>query len=242
MNKYNLDKIEGNNEKVIRETKKDIMTLKETIKSMDNFDKYYKLENKIKNNDINKIKFEYKNRKSSPNISTRFSSTNVKRESKAALKRKNNIGITGKKISEQIRPSMINIDNNFNKNRFIKQQIKTMGNSENILENLYDKMSTKEDLLIFQPDIKQYLENKKFDVSIKLTPSNICNNFEKTREKICTSDFLKNNIQLRKQMGNIESKVEEINNNDTKAINKMNNIEDKMIKLFCDINNPKPKE
>ena len=242
MNKYNLDKIEGNNEKVIRETKKDIMTLKETIKSMDNFDKYYKLENKIKNNDINKIKFEYKNRKSSPNISTRFSSANVKRESKAALKRKNNIGITGKKISEQIRPSMINIDNNFNKNRFIKQQIKTMGNSENILENLYDKMSTKENLLIFQPDIKQYLENKKFDVSIKLTPSNICNNFEKTREKICTSDFLKNNIQLRKQMGNIESKVEEINNNDTKAINKMNNIEDKMIKLFCDINNPKPKE
>ena len=242
MNKYNLDKIEGNNEKVIRETKKDIMTLKETIKSMDNFDKYYKLENKNKNNDINKIKFEYNNRKSSPNISTRFSSANVKRESKAALKKKNNIGITRKKIREQIRPSMINIDNNFNKNKFIKQQIKTMGNSENILENLYDKMSTKEDLLIFQPDIKQYLENKKFDVSIKLTPSNICNNFEKTREKICNSDFLKNNIQLRKQMGNIESKVEEINNNDTKAINKMNNIEDKMIKLFCDINNPKPKE
>ena len=49
-------------------------------------------------------------------------------------------------------------------------------------------------------------------------------------------------MQLRKQMGNIESKVEEINNNDIKAINKMNKIEDKMIKLFCDINNPKPKD
>ena len=240
MKKYNKDKIEKDNERDILETKKDIMTLEEAIESMDKFDKFYKLENK--NNDINTIKYDLKNRKSSPNISTRFSSANVKKESKIALKKKNNIGSARKKRSEQLKPSMINIDNNFNKNKFIKQQIKTMGNSDNALENLYDKMSTKENLLIYQPDIKEYLENKKFDVSIKLTPSIVCNNFEKTREKICTSDFLKNNIQLRKQMGNIESKVEEINNNDIKAINKMNNIEDKMIKLFCDINNPKPKE
>ena len=240
MKKYNKDKIERDNEKDILETKKDIMTLEEAIESMDKFDKFYKLENK--NNDINTIKYDLKNRKSSPNISTRFSSANVKKESKIALKKKNNIGSARKKRSEQLKPSMINIENNFNKNKFIKQQIKTMGNSDNALENLYDKISTKENLLIYQPDIKEYLENKKFDVSIKLTPSIVCNNFEKTREKICTSDFLKNNIQLRKQMGNIESKVEEINNNDIKAINKMNNIEDKMIKLFCDINNPKPKE
>ena len=103
-------------------------------------------------------------------------------------------------------------------------------------------MSSKEDLLIYQPEIKDYLENKKYDVSVKLNPGIICNNFEKTREKICTSEFLKNNMQLRKQIGHIESKVEEINNNDIKAINKMNNIEDKIIKIFCDINNPRPKE
>ena len=129
--------------------------------------------------------------------------------------------------------------------KYIKKETKTIGNYNKLnspLENLYDKMSTKEDLLMYQPEIKNYLENKKYDTSVKLNPSTICNNFEKTREKICTSEFLKNNMQLRKQIGNIESKVEEINDNDNKAINKMNNIEDKMIKLFCDINNPKPKE
>ena len=127
-----------------------------------------------------------------------------------------------------------------------EKEFKTIENnnisSDLSLINLYDKMSSKEDLLIYQPEIKDYLENKKYDVSVKLNPSIICNNFEKTREKICDSEFLKNNIQLRKQIGNIESKVEEINNNDIKAINKMNNIEDKIIKLFCDINNPRPKE
>ena len=136
-----------------------------------------------------------------------------------------------------------NIDHDINKN--MKKETKTIGNInkfDSSLENLYNKMSTKEDLLIFQPEIKNYLENKKYDVSVKLNPSVICNNFEKTREKICTSECLKNNMQLRKQIGNIESKVEEINDNDIKAINNMNKIEDKMIKLFSDINNPKPKE
>ena len=135
------------------------------------------------------------------------------------------------------------IDNKISK--YNDKQSKTIENnniSEISLVNLYDKMSTKEDLLIYQPEIKDYLENKKYDVSVKLNPGIICNNFEKTREKICTSEFLKNNMQLRKQIGHIESKVEEINNNDIKAINKMNNIEDKIIKIFCDINNPRPKE
>ena len=49
-------------------------------------------------------------------------------------------------------------------------------------------------------------------------------------------------MQLRKQMGSPVSKVEEMNDNDMKDKDKMNKIEDKMIKLFCDINNPKPKE
>ena len=139
--------------------------------------------------------------------------------------------------------SINNIDNKFNK--YLKEQTITFGNNNTLnspLENLYEKMYKKEDLLIYQPEIKDYLENKKYDVSVKLNPSIICNNFEKTREKICTSEFLKNNMQLRKQIGNVESKVEEINDNDIKVMNKMNNIEDKMIKLFCDINNPKPKE
>ena len=179
---------------------------------------------------------------------------NEKNQSKIILNSKNNLK---KRASQEIitknknkfnqmkrgKLKLNNIDQDINKN--MKKETKTIGNInkfDSSLENLYNKMSTKEDLLIFQPEIKNYLENKKYDVSVKLNPSVICNNFEKTREKICTSECLKNNMQLRKQIGNIESKVEEINDNDIKAINNMNKIEDKMIKLFSDINNPKPKE
>ena len=249
MKRYNIDKIKRDNQKAILDTKKDIITIQETMESMDNIDDFFKLENK---NNLNSLQYEFSDRKSLDKLSTRYNSANIRNEKenqknqknncKIKLKKNNKIRSVKKKKNEPIRPSMINIDFGFSKNKYIKRQTKTMGNTNNILENLYDKMSTKENLLIYQPEIKQYLENKKFDVSVKLTPSIVCNNFEKTREKICTSDFLKNNIQLRKQMGNVQSKVEEINNNDIKAINKMNNIEDKMIKLFCDINNPKPKE
>ena len=250
MDKYNNDKIEMDNEKVILDTKKDIMNLQETMDSMHNIDDFFNLDNK---NYLNSLQNDDNDRKSSAKISMRYNSANIiqkeneneknQKNNNIALKKKNKKGIAKKKKKELIKPSLDNIDiNNLNKNKYIKQQTKTYGNYDNRLENLYDKMSTKENLLMYQPEIKDYLENKKFDVSIKLTPSIVCNNFEKTREKICTSDFLKNNIQLRKQMGNVESKIEQINDNDIKAINKMNNIEDKMIKLFCDINNPKPKE
>ena len=48
-------------------------------------------------------------------------------------------------------------------------------------------------------------------------------------------------MYLRKQIsGNLEF-AEKVNDNDMKAIQKVNVIEDKIIKLFCDINNPKKK-
>ena len=261
METYNKDKIERDKENDILGNQNDIFTLQQTIDSIDDIEHFFKLGNKhylnhIKYNDNNSN--NYNDRKSSAKISTRYNSANIKNENE---KSSNNVSKNFKKqISKKASAnplqenkdkikknklglSINNIDNKFNK--YLKEQIKTFGNNNTLnspLENLYEKMYKKEDLLIYQPEIKDYLENKKYDVSVKLNPSIICNNFEKTREKICTSEFLKNNMQLRKQIGNVESKVEEINDNDIKVMNKMNNIEDKMIKLFCDINNPKPKE
>ena len=260
MEKYNKDKKEKDYEDDIVNTKKDILNTKQTINSMDNIDNYFKtntkkdllnlhLDNKS-NNDINNNKilsrnpvrhnsayYLSENEKNENIISKSVSKQFINRSSVDFLKKYNN----DENKNDKLKLSINDIDNRFNK--YISQQSKTIENNglHCSLENLYDKMSTKEDLLKYQPEIKNYLLHKKFDVSVRLNPTIVCNNFEKTREKICTSDFLKNNIQLRKQMGNIESKVEEINNNDIKAMNKMNKIEDKMIKLFCDINNPKPK-
>ena len=106
---------------------------------------------------------------------------------------------------------------------------------------LYDKLSKKDDLINYQKEIKKYLSNKKYDISIKMNPSSVCNNFENCREKIYKSECLKNDIHLRKQLGRNELKNERINT-DNKIKNKINNIEDKVIKLFCDINNPRKNE
>jgi len=260
MEKYNKDKKEKDAENDIKNTKKDIMNIKQTINSMDNIDNYFKTKNKNyspilhlddkSNNKINSNKIYFRNpvrhnsanflkeNKKNENIISKSVNKQFMKRASVDFNQKNNFNLNK---NDKLRLSINDIDNRFNK--YIIQQSKTIENNKYnpSLEKLYDKMSTKEDLLKYQPEIKNYLEHKKFDVSIRLNPTIVCNNFEKTREKICTSDFLKNNIQLRKQMGNIESKVEEINNNDIKAMNKMNKIEDKMIKLFCDINNPKPK-
>ena len=257
MEKYNKDKIENDDNIDIINTQNDIKNVKSTINSIDDIDHFFKLENKkylitlqekktdnTINSDILPLRynsaFKPSENEKNKNQILLILDKNQKRASKEFLM-KNKMKFNKNK-KEKLKINLNNIDNKLNK--FMKKETKTIdyNTSNSPLEYLYDKMSTKEDLLIYQPEIKNYLENKKYDISVKLNPSNICNNFEKTREKICTSEFLKNNMQLRKQLGNIESKVEEINNNDIKAINNMNNIEDKMIKLFCNIDNPKPKE
>ena len=261
MEKYDKDKIEKDNINDIIKTQNEILNLKQTINSMEGIEQFFQFGNKNYLNNLNPENINNNTQKNSAKASTRYNSAVIKNENEKnqikkslgvekidrkrasldfSLQNKNKYSQNKK---DKLKIDIHHIDNMMHK--YIKKDTKTMGNHIKLnspLEKLYDKMSTKEDLLIYQPEIKEYLKNKKYDTSVKLNPSTICNNFEKTREKICTSEFLKNNMQLRKQIGNIESKVEEINDNDIKAINKMNNIEDKMIKLFCDINNPKPKE
>ena len=48
-------------------------------------------------------------------------------------------------------------------------------------------------------------------------------------------------MQLRKQIGGNILFAEKINNNDLKTKNKINNVEENIIKIFCDINNPRNK-
>jgi hypothetical protein len=200
-----------------------------------------KYQNNINNiNDLKNYMKNYQNR-NNDNQNNQVNNDNVPN--------KNNNIKTRKKGSQVHRNSgLSNIDDIFNNNHYQKSNsrnhFKTIDNNElskSPLEKLYDKISTKDNLLNYQSDINKFLKNKKYDISIKINPSSLCNNFEKTREKITHSVFLKNDMYLRKQIsGNLEF-AEKVNDNDMKAIQKVNVIEDKIIKLFCDINNPKKK-
>ena len=149
--------------------------------------------------------------------------------------------------TRNIKLSNLLTENNNSNNKDIKHNkyyIKTSENNDlkkSNLELLYDRISKKDDLLNYQKEIKRYLSNKKYDISIKMNPSSVCNNFENCREKIYQSECLKDDMQLRKQLGRNELNNQRINT-DNKIKNKINNIEDKLIKLFCDINNPRKKE
>ena len=137
------------------------------------------------------------------------------------------------------------IYNGIRENNNSNKYIKTLDNNDLLkspLEKLYDKISTKENLLNYQSDINKYLSKRKYDISIKINPRAICNNFEKTRQKICQSEFLKQDLYLRKQISGNISHAEKVNNKDLKNKKNINHIEDKIIKIYCDINNPRKKE
>ena len=107
------------------------------------------------------------------------------------------------------------------------------------LEILYDEISTKKNVLSYQPKIKEYLQSKNYDLSHKINISSVCNNLEKARLKINDSKNLIKDMQLRKNMRSVASNIDKIKNKDINMKIKMNNVEDKIIKLFCNINNPK---
>jgi hypothetical protein len=258
---FNKDKIEKNRIKEIHKAQNDIMNVQETINSLDDIDYFFDIDNKqylesLKSQD---------SRGSSAKISTRVNSAfnrieNVKIKPNANPLNKNtdNDNDNNNKLKKKIKyisrlkkKSKFN-DDSENKSNGIgirqystdKKYTKTIDNndiSKSPLERLYDRISTKENLLNYQPEIKDYLENRKYDVSIKINPSLICNNFEKTREKVCQSDTFKQDLHLRKQLDGSTTNIDKINNNDLKTKDKINNVEDKMIKLFCDINNPRKK-
>ena len=255
----NKDKIEKDRIKEIHKTQNEIMNVQETINSLDDIDYFFDIDNKqyleaLKSQDsrgssakistrVNSAINRIENVKIKANVNPLNKNTDINKDNK--LKRKI------KYLSRLNKKSKLNDDSENKINDIGIRQFntenkhtKTIDNNDifkSPLERLYDKISTKENLLNYQPEIKDYLENRKYDISIKINPSLICNNFEKTRQKVCQSDTFKQDIHLRKQLDSSTTNIDKINNKDLKAKDKINNVEDKMIKLFCDINNPRKK-
>ena len=116
--------------------------------------------------------------------------------------------------------SLNNETNNNNFNYF--KTIDSNDSNQSSFEKLYYKISTKENVLKFQPQLKKFLKKKKFDISLNINPISVCNNFESTREIINSSDFFKQNMQLRKKHEEDNFNTDKINNKDMKIKDEMN--------------------
>ena len=259
---FSRDKIEKDKIREIRKFKNEISNVQDTLNSMDEIDYFFDINNKQY---LDELKNQ-ESRENSEKLSTRVNSTlnfeNIKYQKnikisnnelenqiKQKQKSTNNLlfdyrnkkkGTNISRISKISNDESENIYNNKKNNyRYGRNNTKAFEREifKSTLEKLYDRISKKDNLLNYQHEITDYLKNKKADISVRINPSTMCNNFEKTREKICQSEYLKNDINLRKKMDGPDYNIDKIKSNDLKTKHKVNHIEDVIIKLYNDIDN-----
>ena len=113
------------------------------------------------------------------------------------------------------------------------------------LERLYDKLTKKKNnnLLTLNYQINKYIHSHKNNFSsngIKdISQYNICNKVEKARQKICNENYIKDDISLRKINGSSMNTINNLSKKDSRLKENITNIESKMIKMYCDLDNPK---
>lgn len=116
---------------------------------------------------------------------------------------------------------------------------KPMYDAKLIVEKLYDKIKDKDDTLEYDYLIKNYLKNRRYNLEAKISPSDICNNYQVVRENIVRNDFLKRNIRLKKISGFDDSaSFEKMRSDYEKNKIKINSVADEMNKVFSKLNNP----
>lgn len=135
------------------------------------------------------------------------------------------------------------------KSKKIKIQTKKLNKEllKSTLEKLYEKMTktnnNNKNGFKFNNQIKKYIISKKGSLSYEgkkyINPFNISNNIENVRQKLSNNIYIKNDIYLRRIGANSLDNINKLNKRNEKIQQNMNNIEDKMIKILCELNNPK---
>jgi len=110
---------------------------------------------------------------------------------------------------------------------------------KSILENLYDKIKDKDDTLEYDFLIKNYLKNRRYNLEAKISPSDVCNNYQVVRENIIRNDFLKSNMRLKRICGfddtaSFKKMKSDYENNKMK----INCVAEEMNKVFSKLKNP----
>ena len=110
--------------------------------------------------------------------------------------------------------------------------VKSVKNHKKLLEPLYRQVSTSFDIAPFHKKIENYLKLRKYEILPKISPYYICNNVENIRDQICKDKTMRKVIELRKNLGDNQENIDNMNRNEDLAGRSMNEMEDKMIKIF----------
>ena len=143
----------------------------------------------------------------------------------------------------------LNLDNK--KKIRIKTRTITRKNKENFkttLEKLYERITKKgnnNNLLKFNNQINKYINShkNKFSFSFEgikdISPYYLSNKIENDRQKICNRNYIKDDAYLRRINGGTMESIDKLNRQDFNIKQNMTKNEDKIIKIYCDLDNPK---
>ena len=140
--------------------------------------------------------------------------------------------IKGKQISRNEIPNLTHLNKKLNKKKRFSVIQGNKKEQKKSLEKLYKEVSSSHDTTKQNKKIVKYLTLRKYEILPKLSRYNLCNNLENIREQICKGKTMKKVIELRKYMGDTQESISQMNGNELRTTKSMNEIEDKMIKLF----------
>jgi hypothetical protein len=138
----------------------------------------------------------------------------------------------GKQISRNEIPTLTHLNKKPKKKKRFSIIKGNKKEQKKYLEKLYKEISTSHDTTKQNKKIEKYLTLRKYEILPKLSPYNLCNNLENIREQICKGKTMKKVIELRRYMGDTQESISQMNGNELKTVKSMNEIEDKMIKLY----------
>jgi len=140
--------------------------------------------------------------------------------------------LKGKKLSRNEIPTLTHLDKKPIKKKRLSVIKGNQKEQKKALEKLYKEISRSHDTTRQNRKIEKYLAMRKYDILPKLSPFNLCNNLENMREQICKGKTMKKVIDLRRYMGDTQENISQMYGNELKTTKSMNEMEDKMIKLF----------
>ena len=119
-------------------------------------------------------------------------------------------------------------------NKFIIDK-KTSSNEKSKAEKLYETLKSTDDSLQYNSLIQNYLKNLRFDLKPKISPNDICENYQHLLDKICKNDCIDRNIDLKKNNNIGLKSIMRLKNYYNQTHDKMSNIGNDMNRVFSNV-------
>jgi hypothetical protein len=250
LNKPQNLKSRKNSEEASTRINSGIQKINNKLKIKDNFKNvkinnnyYHKINKDIINTTDRNTNYTYKNKDSTiylpyikNNNSTETEPNDITFNYEKRKKTVNYIKIREPIINDIIAKRKTHIKNIKSLNK-LNQKFKIGLRKQPSLEKLYEKISKTENFIYYNTEIRNYLKKNNYKVNEKINSDDLYKSVDQSRKKIIdTSSVLKNyDLMINNKLKTLQQNKEMIQHNN-KIKKNIENIEERMIGLLCDVN------